>query len=210
MDVAERDVKDLVVFDFDGTLTTEDTFVLFMKHYCGTFRWYLKMVPLLGVFARYKLGRIDRHAVKHAVVKAVFAGVPFANVQAEADRFAREDIPGLIRPKGLETFREKVAAMNNGGPQVIICSASISPYLEAFFRGELAVDIVSCELEVDSRGTCTGKLRTRNVWGDNKLEAIRERFHSYRVNLRESYGDTAGDRAILDAAQTAYWRPFRV
>ena len=202
--------KSLVVFDFDGTLTTEDTFVLFMKRYCGTLRWYAKMVPLLPVFLRYKLGRIDRHAVKHAVVGAVFTGEPMARIEAEAEGFAREDIPRLIRPSGMARFRERVAESESGGPEVVICSASISPYLRAFFAEVAPVRIVACELEIDPHGICTGRLRNRNVWGINKLKALREEFRSHTVHLAESYGDSAGDRTILDAADIAYWRPFRV
>ena len=209
--------KELVVFDFDGTLTTEDTFVLFMKRYCGTLSWYLKMLPLTSVFLRYKLGRIDRHAVKHAVVRAVFTGEPMARIASEAEAFARRDIPKLIRPAGLSRFTERVEAMGTGGPDVVICSASISPYLRSYI-GLLSEDntaftkvkIVACELEADAQKNATGRLRGRNVWGENKLKALREEFRSYSIHLVESYGDSAGDVAILDAADTAYWRPFRV
>jgi|GEM_PF-76491 len=200
----------VIAFDFDGTLTTEDTFVGFMKYYHGSLRWYLKMLPLVPTFIRYKLGRIDRHAVKYAVTRAVFRDVPMAEVQARAESFAREVIPKLIRPEGIRHFEQRASAARNGGPQVVICSASIAPYLQVFFESHPDVEILACELEVDPNHICTGELRGYNVWGENKVKRLRERFGSDFIHLIEAYGDSMGDRAMLEVADTAFWRPFRL
>ena len=208
-DTSDLPVKKLVVFDFDGTLTTADTFVAFMKYYHGAARWYAKMVPLAGTFLAYKLGRIDRHAVKDAVVGAAFGGEPWSAVEASAQAFAAEVIPGLMRPLGLVRLRERLGEADAGGPEVVICSASISPYLEAYLRPLGVGRIVACELEMDESGMCTGTLRGFNVWGENKMKALREAFPRARLYLCESYGDSEGDRALLDAANVPFWRPFR-
>ena len=204
-----RDTLDLVVFDFDGTLTTEDTFVGFMKHDMGTARWLARMVPLLPTFAAYKAGRIDRHAVKHAVVRAVFTGRHIADVEASAKDYAQTVIPKLIRPAGMERFRRRWSESKAGGPQVVVCSASISPYLESFFAEFEGLDIVSCRLATDSSGICTGGLDGMNVWGPQKMSALRERYPVHNLNIVEAYGDSEGDRALLDAAERPFWRPFR-
>lgn len=205
----DRPVKPLIVFDFDGTLTTKDTFVGFMKFYHGTARWYAKMVPLAGTFAAYKLGRIDRHAVKDAVVGAAFGGETITAVRESAKAYARDVIPALIRPDGQARLDRRLAEAAAGGPEVVICSASISPYLESYLHPLGVETIVACELAVDKLGLCTGELDGFNVWGENKMKALRERFGSHRIHLLESYGDSTGDRAILEAADAAFWRPFR-
>ena len=89
---------EIYVFDFDGTITTRDTFALFLRYYAGPVRWALKIAQLLPTFAGYKLGRIDRHAVKHAVINRFFAGELFADVEARAQQFAAEVIPDSYTP----------------------------------------------------------------------------------------------------------------
>ena len=200
----------LFVFDFDGTLTTEDTFVLFMKYYHGRARWYARMAPLTPTFLSYKLGRIDRHAVKRAVVEATFTGEPWARVEATGRRFADEVIPTLLRPAGVARFRERIAQSREGGPLTVICSASITPYLEAFAESYGSPPVIACELEVDAQGLCTGRLAKPNVWGRKKVESLLRRFRSTGVHIVEAYGDSAGDRALLEAADTGFWRPFRL
>ena len=200
---------DLYVFDFDGTLTTEDTFVGFMKYDMGTARWLARMARLTPVFVAYKLGRTDRHAVKRAVVKAVFTGRTLSEVEASAESYARDIIPALIRPAGMERFRERWADTLAGGPRTVVCSASISPYLEAFFADFEGLEIVCCRLRTDPDGTCTGDLDGMNVWGPQKIEALHAHYAERGLNIVEAYGDSEGDRALLDAAERPFWRPFR-
>lgn len=204
----------VIAFDFDGTLTTRDTFVEFMKAYRGAWRWRARMVRLVPVFVAYKLGRVDRHAVKRAVVNAVFAGEPIEHVQERARDFAQNAIPALLRPAGVARFRERVAESAGGGPTTVICSASLSLYLRAFAKG-FAVDggevpVLACELEVDpDTGHCTGRLAGLNVWGPNKVRVLASHFDASKLRIVEAYGDSEGDRQMLEAAETAYWRPFR-
>ena len=63
----------LVVFDFDGTITTKDTFALFLRYYAGTVRWALNILLLLPTFMAYGLKIIDRNAVKAKVITRFFA-----------------------------------------------------------------------------------------------------------------------------------------
>jgi len=39
----QHDIREIVVFDFDGTITTKDTFALFLRYYAGAFVWFVKI-----------------------------------------------------------------------------------------------------------------------------------------------------------------------
>ena len=135
--------REIFVFDFDGTITTRDTFALFLRYYAGTPRWLLNITRLLPVFVSYKLGKIDRHAVKKAVIHRFFAGKSAADVDARAAAFAKDVIPGLVRPAARLRLDELLSDPKCGPESLYICSASIGPYLRAWSS--------SCNIQANSR-----------------------------------------------------------
>lgn len=202
---------DIVVFDFDGTITTRDTFALFLRYYAGTPKWAFNIAKLLPVFAAYKLGKIDRHAVKKAVIRRFFAGTLSADVERRASEFAKEVIPGLIRPAAQERLDALLSDPNCGAESLYICSASIGPYLRAWASscGIQEKHVMATEMATDNE-RITGELLGYNVWGQNKVRRIFDQFAPHSVKIREAYGDTRGDREMLHAAEASFFRPFRV
>jgi len=147
--LAHHDTE-IYVFDFDGTITTRDTFALFLKYYAGSARWLMNITRLMPTFIAYKLGRIDRHAVKKAVVKQFFAGKLAGDVQSKAAQFAEEIIPNLIRPAALDRINALLADPKCGVESLYICSASIGPYLRCWASsvGIHEEHVMSTELEI--------------------------------------------------------------
>jgi len=202
---------EIYVFDFDGTITTRDTFALFLRYYAGTARWALNITKLLPTFAAYKLGRIDRHAVKQAVINRFFAGELAETVDARATQFAKDVIPQLIRPGAQQRINELLNSPKCGAESLYICSASIGPYLRAWASscGVHEQNVMSTELSVDNNRITEG-LFGYNVWGSNKVRRIFDQFTPHSVKIVEAYGDTRGDREMLHAAEASFFQPFRV
>jgi phosphatidylglycerophosphatase C len=204
-------VVEIVVFDFDGTITTRDTFALFLKYYAGSLNWAGKVWRLLPTFAAYKLGRIDRHAVKAAVIKRFFTDEPAEKIESRAAEFARDVIPGLIRPAALDHIKSRLDDENCGPESLYICSASIGPYLRYWASScGIQVDhVMATELAIEN-GRITGAIEGYNVWGANKVRRILDQFTPHTVRILEAYGDTRGDQEMLHAAEASFFRPFRV
>ncbi|WP_427451433.1 HAD-IB family phosphatase [Litorimonas sp. WD9-15] len=202
---------EIVAFDFDGTITTKDTFALFLRYYAGTPRWLGNIARLMPTFISYKLGRIDRHAVKAAVVHRFFAGRSIERIESMAESFARDVIPRYIRPAALAHVKAKLADANIGPDSLYMCSASIGPYLRYWARstGIHPAHVMATELESDG-ATASGGLKGYNVWGANKVRRIFDQFAPQSVKILEAYGDTRGDWEMLHAAEASYFRPFRV
>lgn len=203
--------NEIFVFDFDGTISTRDTFALFLRYYDGTGVWLLNIIRLLPVFAAYKLGRIDRHAVKKAVIRRFFSGKSKEDIEARAEQFAKNVIPNLIRPLALKRVKALLTDPKCGPESLYICSASIGPYLR-YWAGSVGVHeekVMATELEIaDER--ITGGLMGYNVWGANKTRRIFDQFAPHSVKIKEAYGDTRGDQEMLHAAEASFFRPFRV
>lgn len=210
-DTSTHHDTEIFVFDFDGTITTRDTFALFLKYYAGPARWVLNITRLMPTFLTYKMGGIDRHAVKKAVIKQFFAGELAVDVQSKAAQFADEVIPDLIRPAALERLNALLADPKCGAESLYICSASIGPYLRHWASSVSIHEehVMSTELEIIN-DRITGGLDGYNVWGENKVRRINDQFAPKSVKIKEAYGDTRGDQEMLHAAEASFFKPFRV
>lgn len=203
-------VKGIYAFDFDGTITTKDTFALFLRYNAGTAAWAGKIIALIPVFIAYKIRLVDRHAVKKAVIKRFFAGKSASEVNESAKRFAQDVIPPLLRPGALARLEALKQDPNCGLESLYICSASIDPYLKAWATsfGILENHVLATQLE-SKNGMITGAIDGYNVWGPNKVRRIEDALKPHKVNIIEAYGDTRGDREMLHAADASFFKPFR-
>jgi len=200
---------ELVVFDFDGTITTDDTFRLFLRYYRGTMNYVFKIISLLPTFAAYGLRLIDRNVVKAKVIHRFFKGEAVSHVEARAKTFARDVIPALIRPAAAEALEHAKTREKEGRESLYICSASIGPYLRAYFLHIGITNILATELKSES-GVCSGEIDGYNIWGAGKVRRILAEFEPNNVTIKEAYGDSRGDRELLNAAQASFYRPFRL
>lgn len=197
--------REIVVFDFDGTITTRDTFALFLRYYSGTMKWALKITQLLPIFIAYTLKIIDRNAVKAHVIRRFFKNAKVSDLNASAATFARDVIPPLIRPQA----QTELDTRKKDPESLYICSASITPYLIEWGKAQNIHNILATELE-QSEGVYTGEIKGWNVWGSGKTRRIEAEFAPNPVKIKEAFGDTRGDREMLHAADVSHWRPFRL
>ena len=196
---------EIVVFDFDGTITTTDTFRLFLRYYAGNLKWASNLLLLLPIFIGYGLKIVDRNQAKIHVTRRFFKNAPTAKLNARAADFAKEVIPGLIRPQAQACLDSKKTNLES----LYICSASIAPYLRAWGESQNIHNILATELEEDG-DRYTGEIKGWNIWGEGKVRRILAEFAPHPVKIMEAYGDSRGDREMLHAAEASYYRPFRL
>lgn len=195
----------MIAFDFDGTITTTDTLALFFRYWAGTPRWIFNIVKLSPVLIGYVVGIVPRDRVKAHLVRAFFKGADADELNRRATQFAREIIPGLIRPAALKALSEK----NQPPYTLYIVSASISNYLDIWAKDNGIEHVIATDLEV-AHGKLTGELLGRNCWGPGKIAKIADKMAEIPYELTEAYGDTRGDREMLHAAKVSYFKPFHL
>lgn len=209
LETAHVGAQNIVVFDFDGTITTDDTFRLFLKYYKGLANYIFNIILLLPKFAAYGLRVIDRNAVKAHVIRRFFKGESQDEIEGRAQSFAKTVIPGLIRPAAQAALERAKLREKQGYESLYICSASIGPYLRAYFEPQGINKILATELVCES-GVCRGEIDGYNIWGAGKIRRILAEFESEDVIIKEAYGDSRGDKELLNAAQASFYRPFRL
>ena len=196
---------EIVVFDFDGTITTDDTFRLFLRYYAGNLKWTANILLLLPIFIGYGLKVVDRNQAKIHVMRRFFKNASVAKLNARAAAFATEIIPSLIRPQAQACLDSKKTHPES----LYICSASIAPYLRAWGESQNIHNILATELETDG-DRYTGEIKGWNIWGEGKMRRILAEFAPHPVKIMEAYGDSRGDREMLHAAEASFFQPFRL
>ena len=191
-------------FDFDGTLTRRDTLVEFIRYVKGDkefLKCFLRYSPQLVAM---KLGLYPNWKVKRQVFSYCFAGMKEEVFNDFSTRFAQAK-SSLMRPAGLE----KIRTLLQDGCQVVVVSASVEDWVRPFF-GDLsdAIQFLCTRVEVKD-GVLTGRFLTKNCFGKEKVARLRTLYPDRRAIELTAYGDSRGDREMLDYANEGYYRPFR-
>lgn len=201
MEVADQDAR-IVAFDFDGTLTTRDSFTSFLAWRAGRARYALGMIKLAPALVRY-LGDRDRGRIKAAAVSEFLAGTPRADLERDAEAFAAAHAEALVRPDALATW----AAWRERGARLVIVTASPALTVAPFARRLGAHDLLGTELAFDAQGRVSGAFTGENCRGAEKVRRLRRAF-GQDVRLAAAYGDTGGDTEMLAIAEQPGFRVF--
>ncbi|MCD9028054.1 haloacid dehalogenase-like hydrolase [Luteimonas sp. BDR2-5] len=96
---------DLALFDFDGTLTTRETFPDFLRHAVPPRRLAVGRVLLAPLVVAYRIGLVPVATLRAWLVRYGFAGVAKAALDDAGARFARDVLPGVLRPDAMTRLR---------------------------------------------------------------------------------------------------------
>jgi phosphatidylglycerophosphatase C len=193
----------IVAFDFDGTLTIEDSFTRFLKWRTTPRRHSQGVIRLIPAAVAY-LGHRSRGRIKAAAVKEFLAGLTREDLEAEARAFAEAEAVRLMRPDALRAWRWWRAR----GAKLLIVSASPDVVVAPFARGLGADALIATELAYDDQGRVTGSFAGANCRGPEKVRRLQAMFGP-DVRLKAAYGDTSGDREMLRIADHAGYREFK-
>lgn len=195
-------------FDFDGTLTTGDTliaFVAFARGRAALAAWLAINSPLLVLM---KIGLCSNHKMKQRMFERFFKGMPSDQFEALCRRFAAANMQ-LLRPEGIAAMRK---ALEQGSP-VMVVSASIDNWVGAFFdlafsRARFRPSIEGTRIETKG-GKLTGRFATPNCYGPEKVRRIKEAMPAWDKYKRIAFGDSRGDKEMLEFADEPHYKPFR-
>lgn len=181
----------IVAFDFDGTLTTRDTLLLFVRHACGQAAFVCALIVFTPLLMLMKLRLIDNGKTKERFFSHFFRGWTLERFDAVCHDFADKN-RHLLRPEMLETLQQAQAS----GAQVFVVSASIENWVQPFFTRQSSPTVIGTQVEVRD-GVLTGRFTTPNCYGPEKvrrLSALLPQRENYHIT---AYGDSRGDRELL-------------
>ena len=195
--------KIIAAFDFDGTITIRDTFLPFLA---AAFGWGSQAEAIMRV-ALDVVGRgarmRSRDVLKARLIAILFAGHDCGPVDAAARDFAIRVARDLLRPAALERVRWH----RERGHRLVLISASLDIYL-THLVGQLGFDDLLCTRLSRMNGIFDGRLVGRNCRGAEKVARLNELLDGCNGYQIYAYGNSAGDRELLRAADFAFYRCF--
>ncbi len=194
---------DLALFDFDGTLTTMETYPAFVRASVtpDRLRGRWRLAPYV---AGYRMGLVSGTRVREIVTRHAYAGAEPARVDAAGEAFARDVLPGLLRADMLA----RVEAHRAHGDRVIVVSGAFDVYLAPWCRTH-GIEVLCSSLErVD--GVLTGRYAGAQCVLDEKVRRVREACDLAGAARITAYGDTPEDRPMLALAHERWYRGERI
>jgi HAD superfamily hydrolase (TIGR01490 family) len=194
--------KTIAFFDFDGTITTKDSLLEFIRYVKGDAAFYIGFLLHSPILILYKLQIVSNQFAKEMMLRYFFGKMDVNVFNNHCEDFIKKKIPSLIRPKALH----EIKTLQNGGAKVVVVSASPENWLNAWCSS-VGTDCIATRLVIDNN-RITGKIDGRNCHGEEKVNRIRSRYNLNDFSSVYAYGDTPADRHMLSLANIRFYKPF--
>ena len=197
-------MRDLALFDFDGTLTDIESYGPFLRALIPQQRLRSGRWRVAPWVVGYRLGLVSGVRVRSRIADVGLRGVHVADYRDAGLRFAREWIPARLRPDALARLHWH----RDRGDTVAVVSGGFDAYLHPWCDTEGLIALCSA-LQVEGE-RLTGRYAGPQCVGAEKVRRVRERFYLSSFARIYAYGDTREDRELLSLAHERWYRGRRL
>jgi len=194
----------VAIFDFDGTLTNQDSFLPFLRWTHSQKSVWTGLYRCSSTVMSYLLGRCSNRDITEKLLTQFYQGWSSETLQTLAIGFAHQDLPKLINPEAIAQLKWH----QEQGHQVILVSAALEIYLQPWAEMMHIDKTLANRLEIH-QGTITGKLQEENCYGFEKVKQLRQLLGDLSHYYLYAYGDSKADRHVLAIADEPYYRKFK-
>ncbi|NAW51055.1 HAD-IB family phosphatase [Elizabethkingia argentiflava] len=193
-------MKKLYCFDFDGTITNRDTMFLFLKFY-NPQRYYLQFIRHIPLFMMMKMNFVNAERVKKSFITSVLKDETQTKLEEQAQRFLVTYKKSIIRKNALDFFK---SIDHNTTAYLVTASLDIwvKPFADYFNFG-----CISTQAKFVN-GKFAGSFVTKNCNGIEKVNRIKKEIDLSNFDKVIAFGDTEGDKPMLDWADEGYFNFF--
>lgn len=190
----------LALFDFDGTITDRETMPDFMRRSVRRGRLRIGAVLLAPLVLGYRLRLVSGSLVRAAICRFGFWRVPVAELERQGEAFARDLLPGTLRPEAMARIEWHRAR----GDRIVVVSGGLDVYLRPWAQAH-GLELL-CSSLASRGGRLTGGYRGRQCVREEKARRVRVRYRLADYGRVFAYGDTPEDRELLALADVPYYR----
>ena len=161
----------LSIFDFDGTLTDKDTFLLFARFVRKRKGMWHAGIKALPAIMAWRLGLKGSAHAKERLFGALYGGMPVSAFKAYGEAFA-DVVDRNLRKRGMDELNRA----RERGDKIAICSASVPQWIEPWARRHGIDTVMGTDIEVDADGRLTGRFAVPNCKGPEKVRRVTQIF----------------------------------
>ncbi len=202
MKSCEDGLQRVAAFDFDVTITTRDTFIPFLERAFGRNRVRSLFLQLAPEALKVVLRLSSRDVFKERMIRSLFLGESVDRLR-EIGRSHATEILNLVRPAA----RRRIEWHKNRGDRLVMVSASLNLYLEPVAQ-VLGFDDLLCTRPSGNHLIFDGGILGKNCRGPQKIQLLMGLLGNLEKYDLYVYGDSDGDREMLQVANHAYFRAF--
>lgn len=192
----------IALFDFDGTVTTNDSLLKFIRFVVGDAKFMTGFFMLSPILILYKMGTIPNYKAKQKLLAWFFKGYTEKEFKKIANEYSLNHIEKILRPKAMK----KINWHKQQNHKVVIVSASIDCWLRPWCEKN-NLELLATKLEFKN-GIVTGELLGKNCYGQEKVNKIKQKYTLDNFDYVYAYGDSVGDKEMLALANKSFYKPF--
>ncbi len=192
--------KNIAFFDFDGTITTKDTMLEFTKHTHGFVKYCVGMCIISPWLIAMKLGMLSKTKGKEKFISHFFKNTNIIKFNDYCLSFTKLIIPLLLKKNALQEIKKH----KENKTEIIIVSASAENWVAPWCM-ENNLEFLCTRLKIMNE-KITGTLLGKNCNGAEKVSRIKEKFDTANYENIYCYGDSSGDKEMLQLATHKYFR----
>ncbi|WP_304344630.1 HAD family hydrolase [Chryseobacterium koreense] len=194
-------MKKLYLFDFDGTLTYKDTMFLYLKFY-DPLKFNFQFIKHVPLFILLKLKLANAEKVKKSFISSILKGQRKSRIEEKTKKFFENYYPEIIRENALEFIKNR----KSENTESYIVSASLDIWVKPFAE-KLGMNLLATQAEFRDE-IFTGNFLGRNCNGIEKVSRIKEAINGKKFDKIIAFGDTSGDRPMMDFADESHYEFF--
>ena len=189
----------VAAFDFDGTLTTSDTLLAFIRFTHGRRRLLLGFLRYAPLLLLMMVELYPRGKAKERIFSHFYRGTSYEQFARWGMDFA-DVAETMLNGRTVAKLRRHQAR----GHRVCVVTASIEEWVRPVCK-RLGVDaVLATRVEVSPDGLLTGRFLCGNCRGKLKVARLLEQFPHRRSYTLYAYGDGRGDAELLAMADRGY------
>ncbi len=197
-------MKRVAVFDLDGTITCKDTFIEFLRFVGGGTQLYAVFAIYFPLLVLMKLKLYSNQKAKEKIFAHYFKGMPIVQFDDLCCRFFEQKGESLIYAEA----KAQIAKHKEQDDEVAIISASIENWVCHFAEALKTDKLFATKVEVQD-GKITGRFLTANCYGKEKVKRLMSAYPERDKYYLIAYGDSCGDRELLQFADEQHYKQFR-